>query len=132
MTRDIESPVEHVTFVASVTEAPDLKTKPLHQSQKELETRTDGSVLFSIDVILNHELERDLLGYGEGVTVLSPDHLVEKLRKRLAEYTVNTLKVQTCSHCHHYFVWDGRPLELPMAKSKEKPSLLKRLLSFEK
>ena len=45
---------------------------------------------------------------------------------------VNTLKVQTCPHCHHYFVWDGRPVELPLAKSKEKPSLLKRLLSFGK
>lgn len=70
MTRDIESSVEHVTFVASVTEAPYLKTKPLHKSQKELETRPDGSVLFSIDVILNHELERDLLGYGEGIPPL--------------------------------------------------------------
>lgn len=85
VTRNVESPVEQVTFTASATEAPYLKTKPLHQSQKELETYPDGSVLFSIDVILNHELERDLLGYGEGITVLTPDSLVEKLHKRLAE-----------------------------------------------
>lgn len=85
VTRNMESPVEHVTFVASATEAPYLRTKPLHQSQKELGIQPDGSVLFIIDVILNHELERDLLGYGEGITVLSPESLVEKLHKRLAE-----------------------------------------------
>ena len=89
VTRNVESPVEHVTFIASATEAPYIKTKPLHQSQREIEAREDGSVLFSIDVILNHELERDLLGYGEGITVLSPDGLVEKLHKRLAETLEN-------------------------------------------
>lgn len=85
VTRNIESPVEHVTFMASATEAPYLRTKPLHQSQKELGVQPDGSVMFCIDVILNHELERDLLGYGEGITVLSPDGLVEKLHKRLTD-----------------------------------------------
>ena len=48
------------------------------------------------------------------------------------KHSVNTLKVQTCPHCHHYFVWDGRPVELPMRSSKEKPSLLKWLQSFGK
>ena len=89
VTRNMESPVEHVTFVASATEAPYLRTKPLHQSQKELGIQPDSSVLFSIDVILNHELERDLLGYWEGITVLSPESLVEKLHKRLAETLEN-------------------------------------------
>jgi len=85
VTRNVESSVEHVTFIASANEVPYIRTKPLHQSQREMETREDGSVLFSIDVILNYELERDLLGYGEGITVLSPDSLVEKLHQRLAE-----------------------------------------------
>ena len=89
VTRNIESPVEHVTFIASATEAPYIKTKPFHQSQREIETREDGSVLFCIDVILNHELERDLLGYGEGITVLTPDSLVEKLHNRLVETIEN-------------------------------------------
>ncbi len=89
VTRNVESLVEHVMFIASATEAPYLRTKPLHQSQKELGIQPDGSVLFSIDVILNHEMERDLLGYGEGITVLSPDGLVEKLHKRLAETLEN-------------------------------------------
>lgn len=42
-----------------------------------------GSAVFQIDVILNYELERDLLGFGETVKVLSPDILVERLEDRL-------------------------------------------------
>ena len=89
VTREFDSPVEHVVFIASAEYVPYIRTKPLHHSQKEIETRQDGNALFSIDVILNHELERDLLGYGEGITVVSPDNLVEKIRERLkktAEY----------------------------------------------
>ena len=92
VTRDMDSPVEHVTFIVTASEAPYIRTKPLHQSQKELGIQADGSVLFSIDVILNHELERDLLGYGETITVLSPDSLVEKMRKRIAEAQENYLQ----------------------------------------
>jgi len=89
VTREVDSPVEHVTFIASTAQAPYIRTKPFHESQRELQQMEDGSVLFSLDVVLNYELERDLLGYGEGVTVLSPDHLVEKLRKRLSESVEN-------------------------------------------
>jgi len=88
VTRNIESQVEHVTFLASVTEAPYIRTKPFHHSQKEVQQMDDGSVLFSLDVILNHELERDLLGYGEGITVLSPQDLSCKIQERL----IKTLK----------------------------------------
>ena len=89
VTRGIDSPVEHVVFIASVEDVPYIRTKPLHHSQKEIETQQDGSVLFSIDVVLNRELERDLLGYGEGITVVSPDNLVEKLRERLKKTAEN-------------------------------------------
>jgi len=89
VTRAMDSQVEHVEFLATAAEAPYIRTKPIHQSQKELGTQTDGRVLFSVDVILNHELERDLLGYGESITVLSPENLVENLEKRLAECVEN-------------------------------------------
>ena len=71
------------------------------------------------------DLDKVSEGVAQNVTCPSCGFVSKK-------YAVNTLKVQTCSHCHHYFVWDGRPVELPMAKSKEKPSLLRRLLSFGK
>lgn len=89
VTRGFDSSVEHVVFIASAEGVPYIRTKPLHHSQNEIETRQDGSVLFSIDVVLNRELERDLLGYGEGITVVSPDNLVEKLRERLKKTAEN-------------------------------------------
>lgn len=89
VTRNADSPVEHVTFLVTASQAPYIRTKPLHQSQKELRQLDDGSVLFSIDVILNHELERDLLGYGENITVLSPERMVRKLYARQKESLEN-------------------------------------------
>ena len=89
VTRNMDSEVEHVEFLATAKEAPYIRTKPFHHSQQELGIQEDGSVLFSLDVILNHELERDLLGYGECITVFSPERLVEKLQKRLEDSLEN-------------------------------------------
>ena len=83
VTRMADDKVEHVVFQVSAREVPYVTTKPLHQSQKEISRMEDGSVIFSIDVIPNFELERDILGHGEGLTIISPAHLVEKLRERL-------------------------------------------------
>ena len=83
VTRRDDSQIEHVTFIASAAEAPYIRTKPFHHTQTEVKTLADGRVLFSIDVILNHELERDLLSFGEGITVISPQYLAEKLQNRL-------------------------------------------------
>ena len=83
VTRNMDDQVQHIEFQVSAQQVPYVITKPLHQSQKEISRMEDGSVVFSIDVIPNFELERDLLGYGESITVISPVHLVEKLRNRL-------------------------------------------------
>lgn len=92
VTRDFDSPVEHVVFEATPAQAPYIVTKPLHESQKEVERRSDGSVVFSIDVIINYELERDLLGFGERITIISPSFLVERLQERLAKSIENYRK----------------------------------------
>lgn len=91
VTRFEDTQVEHIVFSTTAHEAPYIRTKPFHQSQKEIETLDDGRVLFSIDVIPNRELERDLLGFGEGITVLSPHSLASKLKERL-EKTVENYK----------------------------------------
>lgn len=95
VTRELDSKVEHVVFIASKSEAPYIRTKPLHQSQKEIETLYDGSVKFSVDVILNYELERDILGFGEGITVISPESLASKIKERLAASIENNNKKGT-------------------------------------
>ena len=62
--------------------APYLITKPLHASQKILYERTDGRV-FSIRVVLNFELDREILGFGARMKVLSPRILQKRIREQL-------------------------------------------------
>lgn len=62
---------------------PYLTTKPLHHSQTILKEEEKSHVLVSIKVIWNYELEREILGMGELVEVLSPRRLREKIAQRL-------------------------------------------------
>ena len=62
--------------------APYILTKPIHSSQKILKEENDGTI-FSIDVIWNFELERELLGFGEHISVLAPRRLSGKIQARL-------------------------------------------------
>ncbi len=57
-------------------------TKPLHASQKILQEFQDSTII-SLDVVLNFELEKEILGFGEGIKVLSPDLLVQNMKRRL-------------------------------------------------
>lgn len=80
-----DNQVEHVVFRVNAPQVPYVTTKPLHHSQMEISREDDGSTVFAIDVIPNFELERDILGFGEGITILSPKHLAEKIRQRLKD-----------------------------------------------
>ncbi|MCC6288480.1 MAG: WYL domain-containing protein [Chitinophagaceae bacterium] len=80
VSRNNQEPVT-VLFWADHHQAPYIKTKPLHESQQIVETAKEG-ILFSIKVIPNLELERELLGFGEGLRVIAPNNLVRKLKKR--------------------------------------------------
>lgn len=71
-------------FWAGREQVPYIETKPLHKSQFVVQRNEDGSAVFQIEVVLNYELEKDLLGFGEGIKVLSPRRLVSRLAKRLA------------------------------------------------
>ncbi len=81
--------VEHVVFRVDASQVPYVTTKPLHHSQQEISREDDSSVLFSIDVIHNYELERDILGFGEGITVISPESLASKIQERLQKMQDN-------------------------------------------
>lgn len=74
---------ERVRFVATKDFAPYIETKPIHRSQFVVERREDESVVFQLDVVPNFELERALLEYAEGVKVLSPQHFVSQITRRL-------------------------------------------------
>lgn len=71
-----------VVFWIDAANAPYVITKPLHHTQKLLSEDVDGKI-FSIQVILNFELERELLGFGAKMRVLGPRLLVKQIRKQL-------------------------------------------------
>lgn len=64
--------------------APYVLTKPLHQSQQLLEENEAG-ILIRIDVVMNFELERELLSFGETIKVLAPRLLAGRIAKRLSQ-----------------------------------------------
>ncbi len=82
VTRNMAAQPTHIVFWASNYHAPYIKTKPIHSSQKMVEEVKDGTH-FSIDIIPNFELERELIGFGEGLKVLSPYNIVRQLKRKI-------------------------------------------------
>lgn len=68
--------------------APYVLTKPLHHSQVLEEQREDG-IIISIKVQHNFEIEREILGFGEGMVILEPIKLREIIKKRLEKMLLN-------------------------------------------
>jgi predicted DNA-binding transcriptional regulator YafY len=71
-----------VVFFADKKTTPYILTKPLHASQNVEEEQEHGTV-FSLKVLWNFELERELLGFGECIEVLLPLRLRETIKSRL-------------------------------------------------
>jgi predicted DNA-binding transcriptional regulator YafY len=65
------------------TNAPYVLTKPLHNSQRLIKQNEDGSIIIIIHlfIIPNFELERILLGFGNGLEVLRPEIFRERMKK---------------------------------------------------
>jgi len=84
--RDVE-----VVFWIDAKNAPYVITKPLHHTQKLLTDDEKGKI-FSIRVIMNFELERELLGFGAKLRVLGPKILVKQIKEQLGK-TLNNYKV---------------------------------------
>lgn len=68
--------------------APYVLTKPLHRSQRLLKENEDGSIIINLFLIENYEMERILLGFGDGLEVLKP----ERLRLRMKSILEKSLK----------------------------------------
>lgn len=83
VTKDRTMKPQKVRFWAEAWQVPYIKTKPLHKSQMVVEIDEEGNGIFQIEVILNYELEKDLLGFGESITVLSPKSLRDSIAGRL-------------------------------------------------
>lgn len=59
---------------------PYILTKPLHGSQKKLESKADATII-EIEVIPNIELKQLILSYGEGMEVISPKSFRDQMKK---------------------------------------------------
>ena len=72
--------------------APYVLTKPFHHSQKLEKENDDGSIIITLKLKINYEIERLLLGFGDGLEVICPEGLrkrmKDKLEKTLLRYMV--------------------------------------------
>lgn len=93
VTKSLAQRTNKVVLQISRENAPYVITKPLHSSQQILKILDDGIIL-SIDVIWNFELEREILGFGEAVKVLSPKRLAGKITSRLKQALRNYNEVK--------------------------------------
>jgi predicted DNA-binding transcriptional regulator YafY len=79
---------QNVKILVSHEHAPYILTKPMHHSQELLETRDDG-IIINLKVQQNFELEREILGYGDGMTVLAPTNLRDRIHRKMQQGVVN-------------------------------------------
>ena len=77
---------ERVLLRFTKLEANYVLSLPLHSSQQILE-QTDSHVDITLHVVLNHELEREILAYGEAVEVMEPHCLREAIIQRINKAT---------------------------------------------
>ena len=72
---------EEVQLLFTKMQAPYIITKPLHETQKHYELE-DG-LLIKLNLIPNFELEQLILSFGDGVKVITPIHLKDKILSRI-------------------------------------------------
>ena len=65
------------------TNAPYVLTKPLHPSQRLIKENKDKSIIVHLFISANYEMERILLGFGDGIEVIRPEGLRNRMKKIL-------------------------------------------------
>ncbi|MCX6181243.1 MAG: WYL domain-containing protein [Bacteroidetes bacterium] len=74
---------QNVLLFVNHYHAPYVLTKPFHPSQKLVE-KTAYGVIISLTVQHNFELEKEILGMGEGIKVIAPEKLKRTIKERLS------------------------------------------------
>ena len=77
-----EEPQKVMLFIDH-SNAPYVLTKPIHHSQQLVE-KNDHGIIISLNVQLNFELEREILGFGDNLKVISPSRLRSRIKERLS------------------------------------------------
>jgi len=73
---------QKVILFVSKRHAPYILTKPVHHTQQVLKEDENG-IIIRVDLVVNFELEKEILGFGEFVKVLSPRPLASRIKQRL-------------------------------------------------
>jgi predicted DNA-binding transcriptional regulator YafY len=66
-------------------QTPYITTKPFHKSQHIVDCTKNGSVIFEIEVAINFELQREFLGFANGIRILEPKYLANIMQDKLAK-----------------------------------------------
>ena len=82
VTKSLNQKTQKIILKGNRKIAPYILTKPMHASQTVLKHDENG-LIFSIEVIVNFELEREVLGYGESLVVLSPKTFKQRIVDRI-------------------------------------------------
>lgn len=99
-------PVNIIYFWVSDFSADYVLTKPLHESQRTLNKKTEeefrqqypslqGGRFFRIDCKRNYELIRDLTSYGKELLVLEPSNIREEIEARIKSMGEDYEKLRT-------------------------------------
>jgi len=75
--------LEKIELLFTPSLAPYIVTKPIHSSQ--IVKQVEDGLLVKIEVIPNYELEQLILSFGEGVRVLKPQTLVNRIKLRVEQ-----------------------------------------------
>lgn len=80
---------EKIILFVNRKHAPYVLTKPIHPSQKLID-RDEYGITISLEVQHNYELEKEILGLGDGMVVISPEKLktniFDKLNNAVDQY----------------------------------------------
>lgn len=77
-----------LVFQFNNKDAPYIITKPIHASQKLLKVEKDFSI-FAIQVVWNYELEREIMGFAEQITILSPRRVKQQIKAKAKKILIN-------------------------------------------
>lgn len=83
VTKNVGMRAETVRFWVNKENAPYVQTKPFHKSQKIIETKEDGSMIFELEVVINKELQREFFGFVDAVRILAPQSLADFMHSKL-------------------------------------------------
>ncbi len=84
VTKPVDEEPKEIVFHFNQLTGKYMESKPIHETQKH-KWIDDNILEVKISVIINYELERLILSYGESIKVISPQSSKEKLKLRIVE-----------------------------------------------